>query len=378
VGEVKTARDWQLAPTERDLRAIALGEEEHVVIRWADTHDPKVAKALGGASHERMVCRGDPPAEKSGYVRVTGDQVKVGRSTLKSRGNHLLPLLVLASMTAIGISLWAFLSQDAEGRDKVAQEVAKVTWQFLLIGVLGGFVTYLLQQRQTQAADARADAQRLIAERAAMDEFRTEILRRTVAVTSAVRRVPLMVSARRSYRTYDTQMRAVIDAYLDLRALHHEVDNFGIDGNAAFKEWGQIRDRMETMETYLGSLCAEFASDQSKDISELQVKAEKDRARQPEVWDRLRGLPVLGDMLQEAPDLHGSRKEVTATNFYASYMEPYGDALKLMRAELLRPAPSPPQTVDDDRQPRVAEGGLRPDATVDSDDNGPRGDEPDP
>jgi hypothetical protein len=290
---------------------------------------------------------------------------------------QLLPILVLASLTAIGISLWAVLSQGEEGRDKVAQEVAKVTWQFLLIGVLGGFVTYLLQQRQTQAADARLDTQRLIAERAAMDDFRTEILRRTVAVTSAVRRVPLMVSARRSYRTYDEQMRAVIDVYLDLRALRHEVDNLGINSNACFKEWGQIRDRMRTMETYLGSLCAEFASDQSKDISELQVKAEKDRARQPEVWDRLRELPVLGDMLQEAPDLHGSRKAVTATNFYTSYMEPYGDALKLMRAELLRPVPSPPQTADDYEPGVDQRRELRPDATVDLDDNGARGAEPD-
>ena len=242
-----------------------------------------------------------------------------------ARALSLFPMLVAASLAAVGFSLVAFLSQDAEGRNNVLQEVAKVTWQFLLVGVLGGFVTYLLQQRQARAA-----------EHAAMDDFRREMLRRTVAVTNVVRRVPLLVGARRSYRTYDDQMRAIIDAYLDLRAVRHEIANLGDEPNMAFSDWRRIQRSMREMEDYLSSVTAEYAGAESKAISELQIQAEHDRRLQSEVWDRLRNLPVMGDMLRERPDLRGPETEPIATRYYSGYMRPYGEALRMMRAEFLR------------------------------------------
>jgi hypothetical protein len=250
----------------------------------------------------------------------------------------LLSILAFATLAAIGVSVWAFLSQNGKGRDEVLQELPKVTWQFLLVVVLGGFVTYLLQQREARAAAAREREQQREAARSAMDAFRAEMLRRTVAVTNAVRRVPLLVSARRSFRTYDEQMRAVVDAYLDLRAMRHEIDNLGAEDNAAFGSWQEIRNDMRTMESYLAALCEEFAGEQSKEISELQIEAEKHRERQGEVWERLRALPVLGDMLEERPGMGATKAQPPETEYYNKYMRPYGEVVGLMRAELLRGA----------------------------------------
>jgi hypothetical protein len=250
----------------------------------------------------------------------------------------LLRILVGAALAAVALSVWAFWSQDGTGRDKVLQELAKVTWQFLLVGVLGGFVTYVLQQRRAREVEAREMEQQREVARSAMDAFRAEMLRRTVTLTNAVRRVPLLVSARRSFRTYDEQMRAVIDAYLDLRAMRHEIENLGSNPNAAFGAWPQMRDHMRAMEAYLASLCEEFAGKQSKEISELQIEAEEQRARQGEVWERLRTLPVLGDMLQELPDSGPTKPEPTETKYYDKYMRPYGEVIRLMRAELMAPS----------------------------------------
>ena len=266
-------------------------------------------------------------------------------------GGRLLSILVAATLSAVGISVWAFVEQGPDGRDNVLQELVKVTWQFLLVAVLGGFITYLLQERQARAAqeketennriaEEKAGERKRFAEEEAMDAFRSEMVRRTVAVTNAVRRVPLLVSARRSYRTYDEQMRTVIDSYLDLRAVRHEIDNLGLDDNAAFYDWRKIRGSMRDMEDYLASLTAEFAGDESKDISELQIQAEQDRSRQPEVWDRLRNLPALGDMLLERPNSREPGKQPTATDYYANFVKPYGEVLSFMRAQLLRHPPS--------------------------------------
>ena len=191
------------------------------------------------------------------------------------------------------------------------------------------------KERERLAEEKEAERQRL-ATAEALDEFRKETLRRTVAVTVAVRRVPLLVSAHRTYKTYDEQMRAVIDAYLDLRAVRHEVDNPGVASNAAFCDWNEIRESMDTMEDYLGSLCEEFAGEASNKISEGQREAEQNRERQREIWDRLRELPVLGDMLLERPDRREPGTTPTKTNYYASYLKPYEEVLKLMRAQLLR------------------------------------------
>ena len=60
---------------------------------------------------------------------------------------RLARVLVVVSVLAVALSLWAFLDQDGPGRDKVLQELPKATWQFLLVVVLGGFVSYLLNQR---------------------------------------------------------------------------------------------------------------------------------------------------------------------------------------------------------------------------------------
>jgi hypothetical protein len=261
---------------------------------------------------------------------------------------RLFPILVLLGVAAVVTSVWIVHTQDEAGRDEILQELPKATWQFLLVVVFGGFVSYLFDHYRDRVAEVKAQAEKKAADEAAMDQYRKELLRRTVTVTRSIRRVPLLVRARRSYRVYDQQMRAVIDAYLDLRAVGHEIDNLGFEDNAAFANWPEISQAMDAMEQYLESLTDEFAGAQSRAISKLHAQAESDRTGRSEVWDALKDLPVLGDMLAEEPRRRNEKAERPAgppskaeatTDYYASYLQPYGEAVKLMRAELLRRPP---------------------------------------
>jgi hypothetical protein len=50
-------------------------------------------------------------------------------------------------------------------------------------------------------------------------------------VTNSLRRAPILIDAHRSARTYNEQMRALLDASLELRLIRHEVEALG-DGEA--------------------------------------------------------------------------------------------------------------------------------------------------
>jgi hypothetical protein len=240
--------------------------------------------------------------------------------------------LIAIAVAAVGSVLLFFLALDDKGQDAVVRELPKLTYQFLLIAVLGAFLKDLLDQRTADVAEQRENVRARAAKEEALDAFRTEMLQRTVNVTNPVRRLPLLVGAERSYDTYDEQMRAVIDGYLDLRALRHDVENVK---DSAFAGWDLIRDWLLMMEAYLEDLIAEFRADDTRQIAELQQDADDNEgpSARRSVWLRLRELDLLSDMLRGiGADPHGAR----GTVYYGRYLKPYEEVLGLMRRELVR------------------------------------------
>jgi hypothetical protein len=230
----------------------------------------------------------------------------------------LLRLLFLLAVTATIIAAFrAYYSQDHAGRDKVLQEIAKVTWQFVLIGVLSVFLKYLLDRHRD---DGLAKEQ--------MNRFRASMIRRLVETSHTVRRAPIFVSTDPSNVSYATQMRRIIDAYFELGGIRHEIDNLGEVKNSAFSAWPDVRKRLRAMESYLFKVITEFRARQEG----LREQAGGDDRGTDSVLapDAIKQLPHLQEMLYE------TYSRPRNSPFFQEFVKPYQLALTAMRADLLK------------------------------------------
>jgi hypothetical protein len=233
---------------------------------------------------------------------------------LRRRG--LLLILLFAVGAVLALAALAYASLNGPRRNAVLEEVPKATFTFLLVGVLGVLVKYLVDRHR----DERAREEQ-------MDDFRKEMIDRLVEATSRIRRVPMLVDAHRSAKAYAEQMKETIDAYLEIRRTRHEIENIA---DLAFRNWApDIRNNIQAMEHYLEEVIAEFRAS-GAEILELDRKARRGWRGQAKVWRRISSLPRMEEMLAEHPSL-GARSP-----FYVGYLEPYGKALADMRRELLR------------------------------------------
>jgi hypothetical protein len=236
---------------------------------------------------------------------------------MRGRADSALPLWMVGAVVAvIAGSVIAYVSLGDKDQTTVLREIPKVTYQFLLVVWLGAFLKFVLDRR---AVD--------LARRDARDEYRSELIRRTVEIADVVRRVPLLVGSQRTYPVYARQMRAVIDAYVNLRSLDAEIEH---QRDTAFAAWDLIGDWFRSMERYLESLIAEF-TDLTGDIADLHAMAAKEESNDRQVWNRLGELPVLRDML----DTRERAGEPRPTNYSLRYLEPYRNTLNVMRSELV-------------------------------------------
>jgi hypothetical protein len=215
-------------------------------------------------------------------------------------------VLILAVAAVVVLAGLAFVSQSAHGRDEVLQELPKATFTFLLVGVLGVFVKEFIDRRREEAARSEA-----------LNEFRREMTRRLVDATHRVRRVPILIEADKSARMYSEQMREVTDAYLELRAVRHEIDNLGALENAAFDDWPATRQSLQAIEAYLAAL-----------IDEYRASNTAVQDHQP-AWNAISELPRLRELLDERPAAGAD------SPFYIGFIAPYAHALARMRAQML-------------------------------------------
>jgi hypothetical protein len=132
-------------------------------------------------------------------------------------------------------------------------------------------------------------------------------------------------------------MRAIIDAALELRLIRHEIEASVAVVPTIFSQWSAIRAHFFKMGDYLRWLQADFRM-HYKPISELQRVAEHDRNRQPDVWDAIRKLDSVRDLIADIDD------ESKNTRYYKDYFSNYEEALKLMIAASLHGALPPDPT----------------------------------
>jgi hypothetical protein len=246
----------------------------------------------------------------------------------REKGNARTLYIVLAILSVgalIGMAgLYVFVF-DATSRKSFEAELGKGLIYIFTVAVIGSIVKLLVddhQRRLREANEARAQAKK---REQRLQEFRMDKVRRLVGVTNILRRAPVLIDAHRSAETYNEQMRAIVDAGLELRLIRHETDAIGRDPNPAFPHWSYIEGEISKMETYMKWLVDDFR-DLSKKLNPLQRKAESeselDREElQQEVWDIIGNSPSVRDLLQEVD------AKSPATRYSREYLKAYENAL---------------------------------------------------
>jgi hypothetical protein len=233
--------------------------------------------------------------------------------------------LTLAVLTAL-VALRAFTWLDSAGRKKVYEELVKLSYQFLVIVLLGALITKLIDDARDRRAAQAEQVERQRNDEAQRRDRQRGYVRRLVNDSHGVDLARMLILANRSTETWSQQMNErIISSYIDLRDIGHDARTASASNDPIFLDWKPIQESIERMERVLKDLIDEYG-EKRKELSELQLKAEKDRTLQEQLWKRLLALPYLGDLLAEEGEKYGQfRKE-------------YQAALGAMRDNLAKPA----------------------------------------
>jgi len=218
------------------------------------------------------------------------------------RGQSLAKWLALAAVAAAFGLLVIFLAAGTKQRDELVLELGKGLIQLLVVVVLGVALKLLVDRYQKEQQWADQERQRRQDKEDQNRQFRQDKYDRLVQATNELRRVPILINANRSVKTWSEQMLAVIDAGLTLRMIKHQIySSRGLD-EPPFPDYKKLVHLFEFMYQYTDWVTADFA-DRKKELSELQRQAEErdlsaqERAhRQDVVWDGIQELPSVADM----------------------------------------------------------------------------------
>lgn len=227
---------------------------------------------------------------------------------------------VLVASAALFVLLYTTI--DPGARVKVKTEVLKVLLQLAAIGVIGGFITWILSERskekdrildeRSKEEERQAARQQKRAERQnAMNEFRLSAIARIVTATNVVRKAPLLIASHRSKKTYGEQVRAILDAKLDLSLVRHEQES-----SKVFTRPDGINAEIHRMEAYLERIVDEWR-DRYKSLPDPPHDA----------WNAIKDLPALADLRT------GDEKSL----FDKDYLMGHKEVLRLMRDDIFSP-----------------------------------------
>jgi hypothetical protein len=252
-------------------------------------------------------------------------------------------VLTLLGLGAAAALVTLYCNQDVTGRNTLLIEMGKGLIQLIAIGIIGAVVKFLFGSYQSKQQLAEQNRQQMRARNDAINDFRRDKIRRLVQVTNAIRRFPILLEAHRSAKTYNEQMRGLVDASLELQLIRHEIDAIGPGvENPAFPGWPSIRDAIRGMEQYFRGIQTDWGR-HSKRVSELQREAEKERSRKSTVWkmfrakaedDRLAAQNKVWEDIKAISSVEDLLKASDAssqeTKFHIEYLTNYQTALDLM------------------------------------------------
>ncbi|MBE0011279.1 hypothetical protein DXT87_16110 [Arthrobacter sp. AET 35A] len=226
--------------------------------------------------------------------------------------------VVGAVVLATAITAMILLTTDTPATlwTPILQEIVKVSYQALAIGVLGGLAKLLLDRGRDREASANE-----------LRERRHQYISDVIEASHQIDNARLVMRANRSVLTWTTMVNSdLIPARTRLRQLTHSLRNWTEAGRPVFDDGETIARDLVGMYLYLGELVEEYAEHKMR-LSEMQKLAEKADGHErskllTEIWDNIQQLKLTGDYLAD-----GDR--------YASYRRKYLRVLGEMRSSLL-------------------------------------------
>jgi hypothetical protein len=152
---------------------------------------------------------------------------------------------ILVASAALFLALYTTADQGT--RQKMNTEAMKVLLQLAALGIIGGVVTWALNE-------SSKEKEQRVHRQDALNEFRRSAVTRVVTATNVVRKAPILIESHRSKKTYGEQARTLLDANLDLRLLRHELRST----EEAFTNSAEIQREIRRMESYLDRLVGEW------------------------------------------------------------------------------------------------------------------------
>ena len=196
---------------------------------------------------------------------------------MKSKRSSLVFAVVLATIALAGVGVVLFLYKGAVIRAKMEDEVFKLSYQFLLITVIGGALSLLYQ---------RFSAERALTEKrnALLREMHSELLNAYNIAKRARRMLRAHVGSlvtpesRLRASRYDEEIDKIMDAQLTFEVYAKRAGNAGL----WFRNGKALGVELNKVEGYLNSLIKEYEDKRStfagkppsQALSELKTLAE--------------------------------------------------------------------------------------------------------
>lgn len=214
----------------------------------------------------------------------------------------------LVILVAAGVFAAVFRTLGAAARTLVMTNALSVLVQLAALGIAGGILTWILNERSKEKEALAARRQKWIDRQDALNAFRREVAARLIEATNVVRRAPLLIESHQSKKTYGEQLRAIMDQKMEISSLRHEIET-----SRAFASSPRIAPHLTAMEGYLDGLVAEWR-DAYFHLPNPPAPA----------WGLIGQLPKLADLRQGDED----------SIFYKNYLLSYQEALRLIRADI--------------------------------------------
>ncbi len=219
-----------------------------------------------------------------------------------ARDRLLVWVLLLVAAVAIADLVVVFLLSESGDRSSLRTELGKAAIQLLVVVVIGTVLKLVVDRHQARAQRAEQD-----------QRFRQEKYDLVVGVTNTLRRVPLLVEANRSVKTWSEEMLGVMDAGLRLRSLKHQIFSCRVLDSPPFASHAALSRLLEEMYRYTDWVLDDFTANKKR-LSELQrvaeaAEPEERGAAQERIWRELCALASIADMgVELTGDARASRR----------------------------------------------------------------------
>jgi regulator of replication initiation timing len=246
-----------------------------------------------------------PKEEISGWPSLGA---KAEKMTGNMSGRRVLLILLTIVCSSAGLFLIIFLKGDAIFQADLLKKVSSTLLQLVLLGTLGAYAKYLLDQHSANRQRQLAEADR---ERKLREDKHTFQIRALNSLTTnywQIKKALFIICANQSAKSYKEQMHQIIDYRLELQKLNNE-----IEADPSGLEDTKIINSLKEMDGQLDAVIEEWR-ERNLELSQLQNRDEKiEEIEKKRVPKEMASLPKLKEISDNRFELIHVPFQIAAT-----------------------------------------------------------------